>query len=232
MSNGKSPSRREHASALSVLKKGNFITDGEETAGTAHAMTARIPRKKSVRVPQTPVETALAIYHSQNHDLATVDRGKASAGVDAGANAINKLNAQLDGLKRKKRARQNNRSLTHSPVRDNQHNDDAAAGEEQEIGNTLNQHSASVDELDASLGSKLSREGIRLGLQSSLKLPPIKGRSNYIFSRGGSRAGSPNRKEHLEKLAQPRPDMSFHGQQQKIPLKKEHKIKNERIYLI
>lgn len=59
-----------------------------------------------------------------------------------------------------------------------------------------------MDNLEDSMASKgddkLSREGIRQNLQSSLRLPPIKDRSNYIFSRAGSRMGSPNRKEHLE----------------------------------
>lgn len=79
----------------------------------------------------------------------------------------------------------------------------------------------------------LSRDGIRQNLQTSLRLPPIKAndRSNFIFSRGGSRMGSPGRKEHLEQLAMPRADLSFYGSARKtIPTK--HKIKNERVYLI
>lgn len=57
----------------------------------------------------------MTLYGRNAADLATVNRGKASATVDAGANAINKLNAQLDGLKSKKRSRYNKRSMTHSP---------------------------------------------------------------------------------------------------------------------
>lgn len=67
------------------------MTEDDDALNVIHARTSRSPKKK--KVPETTTETAVALYGKNAVDLATVDRGKASANVDAGANAINKLNA-------------------------------------------------------------------------------------------------------------------------------------------